>query len=118
MAGMGRQVFGCDICQDVCPWNRKAPISRDPELEAREELVNPSLEWLASLDAQQWERVFNGSPVRRAGFLGMKRNLAVAMGNTAEGVFMPRLREWAESEDEGLRIAGQWALGALRKVDL
>ena len=50
MEGMGRQVFGCDICQDVCPWNRKAPISTDPELEARPELVNPALEWLAAMD--------------------------------------------------------------------
>ena len=79
--------------------------------------MNPSLEWLASLDEQQWERVFNGSPVRRAGFLGMKRNLAVAMRNAADGTFVPRIREWAECEDEGLRSAGQWALGALRKVD-
>ena len=44
---MGRQVFGCDICQDVCPWNRKAPISADPELQPRGELVNPPLDWLA-----------------------------------------------------------------------
>jgi epoxyqueuosine reductase len=119
MSGMGRQVFGCDICQDVCPWNRKAPISTALELQPREELVNPSLKWLASLDEQQWERVFNGSPVRRAGFLGMKRNLAVAIGNAAaagqvDSAFLPRLRQWAESTDEGLRAASQWAL---RKLD-
>ncbi len=47
MQGMGRQVFGCDICQDVCPWNRKPPISADPELQPRPELVNPALDWLA-----------------------------------------------------------------------
>jgi epoxyqueuosine reductase len=115
MDNMGRQVFGCDICQDVCPWNRKAPIGTDPELQPREELVNPSLEWLASLDEQQWERLFNGSPVRRAGFLGMKRNLAVALGNAAaagsgERSFLPRLKQWAESADETLRAAAQWAL--------
>jgi epoxyqueuosine reductase len=114
MSGMGRQIFGCDICQDVCPWNRKPPISTDPELQPREELVNPSLEWLSSLDEQQWERLFNGSPVRRAGFLGMKRNLAVAMGNAAAGQversFIPRLKHWAGSADEALRSAAQWAL--------
>ncbi len=70
MAGMGRQVFGCDICQDVCPWNRKAPITADAQLEARAELVNPALEWLAAMDEAEFERVFNGSPVRRAGFAG------------------------------------------------
>ncbi|MBS1802500.1 MAG: tRNA epoxyqueuosine(34) reductase QueG [Acidobacteria bacterium] len=84
MPGMGRQIFGCDICQDVCPWNRKSPISSDPELEPREELVNPSLDWLSSLDEQQWERLFNGSPVRRAGYLGFKRNLAVAIANSGD----------------------------------
>jgi epoxyqueuosine reductase len=115
MAGMGRQVFGCDICQDVCPWNRKSPISTDAELQPREELVNPSLDWLSSLDEQQWECLFNGSPVRRAGFLGMTRNLAVAMGNAAgagqvDSTFLPRLRQWAESADEALRTAAQWAL--------
>jgi epoxyqueuosine reductase len=114
MSGMGRQVFGCDICQDVCPWNRKSPVSTDPELAPREELVNPSLEWLSSLDEQQWERLFNGSPVRRAGFLGFKRNLAVAMANSGERSFLPRLKQWAESADEGLRVAAQWALS---KVD-
>ena len=55
MGGMGRQVFGCDICQDVCPWNRKAPVSADPELEPREELVNPALEALAALDEKSFE---------------------------------------------------------------
>ena len=118
MEGMGRQVFGCDICQDVCPWNRKAVIGADPDLEPRNELVNPSLEWLASLDEQSWERLFNGSAVRRAGFLGMKRNVAVAMGNAAtsgsdQSSFVPRLREWADSADEGLRSAARWALSKL-----
>jgi epoxyqueuosine reductase len=118
MDGTGRQVFGCDICQDVCPWNRKAPIGADPELEPRAELVNPALEWLAAMDEPAWERMFNGSPVRRAGFWGMRRNVAVAMGNAAaagcgESSFVPRLREWAEVADEGLRTAARWALSKL-----
>jgi len=113
MAGMGRQVFGCDICQDVCPWNRKAPIANDAELEPRAELVNPALEWLAALDEPSWESLFNGSPVRRAGFLGMRRNIAIAAGNSGEPGLVPRLREWAESADEGLRASARWALKKL-----
>ncbi|MGA7244591.1 MAG: tRNA epoxyqueuosine(34) reductase QueG [Terracidiphilus sp.] len=116
MAGMGRQVFGCDICQDVCPWNRKAPIAMDAELHPREELVNPALEWLASLDEGSFERVFNGSPVRRAGFLGMRRNTAIAMGNSGDQGFASRLREWTESADERLRSAAQWALKQIRNT--
>jgi epoxyqueuosine reductase len=115
MQGMGRQVFGCDICQDVCPWNRKAPIGADPELAAREELVNPALDWLSSLDAQSFERMFNGSPVRRAQYNGLRRNVAIAMGNAiaagrGEASDLERLRSWAESDDEGIRSAARWAL--------
>jgi epoxyqueuosine reductase len=113
MGEMGRQVFGCDICQDVCPWNRKAPIGADAELEPRQELVNPSLDWLSSLDEQQFERVFNGSPVRRAGFLGMRRNTAIAMGNSGDSSYVPPLQEWIESTDEGLCQAARWALSKL-----
>ena len=113
MEGMGRQVFGCDICQDVCPWNRKAPISADPELEPRPELVNPALEWLASLDESEFEKCFNGSPVRRAGFLGLRRNVAIAMGNSRLGRFAPWLKTCAEAADDGLRSAARWALGKL-----
>jgi epoxyqueuosine reductase len=114
MQGMGRQVFGCDICQDVCPWNRKAarsgPIVVDPELEPRPELVNPTLDWLGSLDEQSFEREFNGSPVRRAGFNGLRRNVAIAMGNSGLAEFVSRLEEWAGATDEGLRAAARWAL--------
>jgi len=114
MEGTGRQVFGCDICQDVCPWNRKAPVAADAELQARGELVNPALEWLANLDETEFERLFNGSPVRRTGFHGLRRNVAVAMGNSGLEGFAPRLERWAEAADEGLRTAARWALERLR----
>jgi epoxyqueuosine reductase len=113
MGGMGRQVFGCDICQDVCPWNRKAPIAADPELQPRAELVNPALEWLAQMEEAEFERTFNGSPVRRAGFLGLRRNLAIAMGNGGLRSFAPWLEQWAEAADEGLRKAARLALKRL-----
>lgn len=111
MARTGRQVFGCDICQDVCPWNRRAEAASDVELEMRAELVNPGLEELGALSEVEFEKKFNGSPVRRAGYLGLLRNVAVAMGNSGEERFRPRLRAWGESEDEGLRRAARWALG-------
>ncbi len=116
MKGMGRQVFGCDICQDVCPWNspRRVPVSRDPEMKARAELVNPALGWLAQLDETGFERWFNGSPVRRAGFQGLRRNVAIAMGNSGLNRFMPWLEKWTEAADEGLRTAARWALGKLQ----
>jgi epoxyqueuosine reductase len=113
MEGMGRQVFGCDICQEVCPWNRKAPVSADPELEPRPELVNPALEGLAAMDEAEFDRQFNGSPVRRAGFLGLRRNVAIAMGNSGLGRFAPFLKTWAEDADDGLRTAARWALSKL-----
>jgi len=120
---MGRQVFGCDICQDVCPWNEKStrtafrsgPIAVDAELEPRPELVNPTLEWLAGLSEAEFERQFNGSPVRRAGFLGLRRNVAVAMGNSGLAEFVPKLEAWANAADDGLRAAARWALGELRR---
>jgi epoxyqueuosine reductase len=114
MEGVGRQVFGCDICQDVCPWNRKAPISGDAKLAPRKELVNPALDWLASLDAASFERIFNGSPVRRAGFAGLRRNLAIAMGNSGVGAFAAQLRVMAAEADKGIRSAASWALEKLK----
>jgi epoxyqueuosine reductase len=116
MGGMGRQVFGCDICQDVCPWNRKAPVSADRELEPRAELVNPALDWLASLDEKEFERNFNGSPVRRARFMGLQRNIAIAMGNSGAARFAGRLRAWAADADEGLSAAATWALTKLERL--
>jgi epoxyqueuosine reductase len=112
--GIGRQIFGCDICQEVCPWNRKAPINADPELESRSELVNPALDQLAAMDEAEFERLFNGSPVRRAGFQALRRNLAIAMGNSGLSRFVSRLDEWAGSEEAGLRAAARWALERLR----
>ncbi|MGD0914133.1 MAG: QueG-associated DUF1730 domain-containing protein, partial [Terracidiphilus sp.] len=119
MPGIGRQVFGCDICQDVCPWNAKSrrsgPIIVDPDLSPRPELVNPALDWLASLEEQQFERLFNGSPVRRAGSNGLRRNIAVAMGNSGLAQFIPQLAAWADAADDGLRSGARWAIRQLKK---
>ena len=107
---MGRQVFGCDICQDVCPWNRRAPVSLDAELAVRPELVNPALSWLAELDAESFRRLFRHSPVQRAKLGGLLRNVAIAMGNSGLAEYLPKLREWAASPDPVLGETAQWAL--------
>ena len=90
-AGMGRHVFGCDICQDVCPWNRKAPASTAPEFEPRPGLVNPALAWLAEMSAEEFRAKFRGSPIRRAKRSGLRRNAAIAMGNSGNREFLPLL---------------------------
>jgi epoxyqueuosine reductase len=110
---IGRQVFGCDICQDVCPWNRKAPIGGDSELQTRSELVNPALEWLAELDDDGFARNFAGSPVKRAKLSGLRRNVAIAMGNSGLAGFLPRLREWRDSPDPGVADAAAWAIARI-----
>ena len=106
---IGRQVFGCDICQDVCPWNRRAPIAVKEGMLARKELVNPALDWLAEIDAVKFKQLFKGSPLERTRQKRLHRNVAIAMGNSGETRFLPQLEEWSMSEDEVLAESAQWA---------
>jgi epoxyqueuosine reductase len=113
--GIGRQVFGCDICQDVCPWNREAPVSRMPEFEARPQLVNPELDWLARLSVEEFREVFRGSPVKRARFNGLRRNVVIAMGNSGDQRFLPVLEDLIHDEDAMVAEHARWALQRLRR---
>jgi epoxyqueuosine reductase len=113
-SGMGRQVFGCDICQDVCPWNRKAPATNAAEFQPRPELVSPPLEWLAEMSEQEFRRTFRNSPVRRAKRAGLRRNAIIAMGNSGDPRFLPGLEKLAEDEDEVARASAIWARQKLR----
>jgi len=114
-AGIGRQVFGCDICQDVCPWNREAPVSRTPEFQARPHLVNPDLEWLARLSVEEFREVFRGSPVKRTQLNGLRRNVAIAMGNSGDQRFQPVLEDLSHDEDAIVAEHARWALQRLRR---
>jgi epoxyqueuosine reductase len=111
---MGRQVFGCDICQDVCPWNRRAPVASSSVLPARKELINPALHWLADMDGPAFNRVFRGSPLERTRRKRILRNVAIAMGNSGEREFLPQLDAWAASDDAVLAEAAAWAASRLR----
>ena len=113
-AGIGHQVFGCDICQDVCPWNRKAPSSTAPEFAPRAGLVNPALEWLAQMSADEFRDAFRGSPIRRAKRSGVRRNAVIAMGNSGREDFLPALEELAEDEDEFVAENAVWAIKQIK----
>jgi epoxyqueuosine reductase len=112
-SGMGRHIFGCDICQDVCPWNRKAPATSAAEFQPRAELVNPALEWLAKMGEEEFRSTFRSSPVRRAKRSGLRRNAVIAMGNSGERKFLPLLEKLSADDDEIVQESAAWAIRRL-----
>jgi epoxyqueuosine reductase len=113
---MGRHIFGCDICQDVCPWNSKAPITSAPEFEPRQGLVNPSLHWLAEMQPEEFQTVFRGSPVKRAKLSGIKRNAVIAMGNSGNKKFLPTLEKLSRDSDPVVAEQARWSQATLGKT--
>src|SRR5580700_3444412 len=111
--GMGRHVFGCDICQDVCPWNRKAPATCAAEFEPRENFVNPALEWLAEISEEDFRKKFRGSSIRRTKRSGLRRNAAIAMGNSGDRRFVPVLKKLLADDDLVVAESARWGLGQL-----
>jgi epoxyqueuosine reductase len=114
-AGVGRHVFGCDICQDVCPWNRRRRQMGGEAFAAREGLVAPDLVALAAatLDEDAFRARFRGSPLKRAKRRGMLRNVAVALGNSGAAAGRPVLERLAADEDPVVREHATWALDRL-----
>jgi len=108
--GMGRHVFGCDICQDVCPWNRKAPVTNAPDFEPRPELVNPALDWLGQMSAEEFRQVFRGSPLRRTKLTGLRRNAVIAMANSSDRGFVPVLKKLQQDKDPVVAQSAKWAM--------
>jgi len=122
---MGRHVFGCDICQDVCPWNRRAPLTAQSNFEPRRvgqhSLFSPDLEWLLSLTEEEFREVFRHSPVKRAKRRGLIRNACVALGNSGLGTGDPRYKQVCErlamlaaGGDAIIAEHARWALDRLK----
>ena len=121
-AAMGTHVFGCDICQDVCPFNRKAPVTVLREFEPKPtDLFAPALEWLASLTEEEYRETFRGSAMKRAKYQGLVRNACVALGNSGTGL-SPAARSRVRSLLERLSaspdpIISEHAAWALARAD-
>jgi epoxyqueuosine reductase len=114
---LGRHVFGCDICQDVCPWNRRRRRRGGPAFEPRDGLVAPDLAELAGLDEEAFRERFRGSAVKRAKRRGLLRNVAVALGNSADPSRRPVLERLAHDGDPLVREHARWALTRLEPRD-
>lgn len=110
---MGDWIFGCDVCQDVCPWNRKVPASQEPAFAPREQLNPASLEWLLSLDEAGFESHFAGTPMLRTGRAALLRNAAIALGNSRDPQALPVLERASHDPDPFVREAAEWAMGQM-----
>jgi epoxyqueuosine reductase len=110
-------LFGCDICQDVCPWNRRAKTTSEPSFQPRENLYNPELSSLSSLSDKEFRGVFKGNPVKRAKRKGFLRNVLIAMGNSGLREFVPDIIESLNDKDPIIRAHAAWALWKLEGED-
>jgi epoxyqueuosine reductase len=109
--GLGQHIFGCDICQDVCPWNRRAPVTADARFASTS--YAPPLERLAELTEPEFRRLFRSTPISRTRYAGFLRNVAVAMGNAGDDRFRPALQRLARHPDAGVAEHASWALARL-----
>jgi len=118
--GIGAHVYGCDVCQEVCPWNERPAVSAAPEWQPRPGLDRRSLADLWRLPDAELRALVRGGPMTRAKIAGLRRNLAVAIGNAGDDV-PPDLLEDAGSEDPdraslgdpGVLAAVRWARSRL-----
>jgi epoxyqueuosine reductase len=132
---MGPHIFGCDICQDVCPWNRQAPVTDAREFQPRNyerdssegsgdlqhSLFLPRLEWLGSLDEAEFREIFRGSPVKRTKWKGLMRNVCIALGNskprrnsTKHDEILKLLSRLATSQEPVVAESARWALSRIQ----
>jgi len=115
--GMQDWIFGCDICQEVCPWNRHAPGSSEPTFQPRQGATTLELAELLQLDDATFRRRFKGSPLVRAKRRGLLRSAAIALGNRPHAASFEALAAALADEEPVVRGAAAWALGRWRHAD-
>jgi len=111
--GVGGRIYGCDDCLAVCPWNKFAERPREPGLWPRAELMAPRLAELAALDDAAFRALFAGSPIKRTGRDRFVRNVAIAIGNSADPALAETAAGLTADASPLVRAAAIWALGRL-----
>lgn len=109
--GIANHVFGCDICQDVCPWNGRAPVSDEVRFQPWQ--FAPRLEELAELTEEEFRRAFRKTAVWRTKYAGFLRNVAIAMGNSGDPALRQPLEKLTRHADETVAVTAREALSAL-----
>ncbi|MEQ9065972.1 MAG: tRNA epoxyqueuosine(34) reductase QueG [Gimesia chilikensis] len=111
--GMQDWMFGCDVCQEVCPWNRKAPISGEPAFQPVETFTPVDACELLTLDEAAFQERFQSTPMSRARRAGLLRNAAIVLGNRGDQSAVPALLGVLNDDEPLIRGAAAWALGRL-----
>lgn len=114
--GINNNIYGCDICQDVCPWNNRALVSDKAEFLPRENLFNPELSFLSQMSVEEFRVTFKGSPVKRTKRRGLLRNVMVAMGNSGSEKFLPHIKACLEDDEPLIRAHAVWALWKIDSI--
>ncbi|RLS56041.1 MAG: tRNA epoxyqueuosine(34) reductase QueG [Planctomycetota bacterium] len=113
--GIGEWMFGCDLCQTVCPWNHKASLGSVPELQPDPALIGRTLkEWL-QLTPEQFTEQLKETPLSRPGWAGILRNACIVAGNLKALEVVPELTQLAGDPDPLVREAACWALTQLAR---
>jgi epoxyqueuosine reductase len=110
---IGNRIYGCDDCLAACPWNKFAREASEMKLQARDDLKEPSIEYLLTLDDAAFRTFFSGSPVKRIGRDRFVRNVLIAAGNSGERRFIGRCRELSLDPSPAVRGMAVWALSRL-----
>jgi epoxyqueuosine reductase len=114
---IGNRIYGCDDCLAACPWNKFAALSSEMKLKAREDLKEPPIAFLLTLDDAAFRSFFSGSPVKRIGRDRFVRNVLIAAGNSDEQALVPQCRVLADDASPVVRAMAVWALKQLMDDD-